>query len=264
MGFTMKKIQPLVLIALLIASFIYSSEKKDFHVSYILEKTRQCFGETIDYFQLKEEITKHKLPEEYNNKWHTTSNNGKMVCIYSQNENKEYGFFDIIKREEDIEILKEDIDFRKYAFPVITSLKLWSKKHNLKVPKPLVSIILQGGYTKYDFNHHYDRSVHTNLMTMLREKFPTYTCSTLFIDENYNIVVTFKDPANNNIVYTQSENYAHRLIVPEKVHTSAFLRVNPELCMPGEITIKRFEKNYEKNIFVLKAIKDGKEYSIDL
>jgi len=256
MGFTMKKIQPLVLIALFIASFIYSSEKKNLHVYYILEKTQQCFGGTIDYDALEKKITKHKLPEEYNNKWHTTSNNGKIVLIYSEHENKHYGHFDIIECQ--------GTNFKEYAFSVITSLKLWSKNHNLKVPKPLVSIILQGGYTKYDFNHQCDRNLHTYLMTTLREKFPAYSCSTLFIDENYNIVVTFKDAENNTILYTQSKDCAHRLIVPEKVHNGEYLRVNSELCLPGEIEINSIEKNYGKKTFVLKATKDGKEYSIDL
>ena len=238
--------------------------------SSVLEKAKEQFGTKMSvdtYKELKKSIEAHTL-NGYDNKFYGKSKNGNTLLVYSgYNDSEYFGYFDIFRLKENLSELRKDKSFQKFSFSFITPLKIWSKKRGLKIHKPLIDIILKYAYQNYDFDHESSRGTHTYVSNTLQKYFSTYHCSSLFVDDQENddqenIVINFKDENKNNIIYAQTKDCAHRLIVPEKIHNGEYLRVNSEICKPGEIEINGLQKN--KQIFTLKVTKDDTEYAIEL
>lgn len=266
----------------LIPLFSYSSEKYD-HVTTVVEFAKKCFGHKMRYELLQEVLeednkirTESKVINHY-----ATSKTGNTLLVYSEFFDKSpFGLFDIITLQS-FESLKEFEDFNTYAFAVITSIKIGTKKYNLEVPKPLVQMILENGFTRtyFDYDNHNIKRMKVGFLNTMRYHFPHYKSSTVFADDNHNIAVNFKDENNNNILYTLDQHNTSHLIVPVYVNEDNHKIIHKDLCNPGtiqKVTIKHGTKidnpsmdiisNFilERPTSTLKVKKDNKKYVVDL
>jgi hypothetical protein len=301
-----------LLYIIVLSSCFLSTVGAEEHGSYVLSKAQDQFGTKMSvdkYKKIKESIIyEHEEIEQshYPNiaqkgdkyvKSHFNSKSGNTLLVYSayKGEHGIGSFTDIIRLKDNFNELKSnDKSFKEFSFPVIASLKVWSKNSGLKIPKPLIDIILQYGYPYRDFDYDRPREiVSSTLYQQFNEcgyNFYNFNCCSLFVDDQKNIVINFKDKKNNeNILYAQTKGlYAHKknssaqllLIVPsinrfhrilvesqrpkiskpgqieivDEYLNKAVLIENPELCKPGQIEIDSIDNNS------LKVTKDGKKF----
>jgi hypothetical protein len=250
------------------ASFVLKIAQKQFDTKMSVDKYKEI-KESIIYEHKK--IAKSNYPNIANcslnfDKFYCSSKSGNTLLVYSAYKNAHgAGYADIIRLKKEkmpLSKLRRDKYFQKFAFSFIITLKIWSKISALKIPKPLIDTILKYAYQYYYFDYDGPRTIVSHTLYL---DFPQYDYSFLFVDDQKNFVINFKDEKKSNILYTKTktkDGYLLRLIVPKKVHEGKHLRVNTEICKPGEIEIHGIEKG--KEVFILKATKNDTLYTVDL
>jgi hypothetical protein len=261
------------LLYIVLSSCFLSTVGAEKYASYVLSKAQEQFGTKISFEKYKE--LKERIIYEYKkignsnyvnivncdldfNKFYCNSKSGNTLLVYCAYSNVAIGYADIIRLKENLSQLKKEKFFKDFSFPVIATLKVWSKNSGLKIPKPLIDTILQYGYQNYNFDYDGPRET---ISTTFMQSFPEYHYSSLFVDDQKNFVINFQDEKKNNILYALTKNKNGdllRLIVPKNVDDRNYLIVNSEICKPGEINIIDIENNS------LKVNKNDKPYTIDL